>query len=606
MKKEGSAISGLTISPPARPASPASVPAPTAMALPTLREALRRRLAATITAVVLALSSSAMSLLTPLLVRQIIIDIGTRRSPVPAAVLLALVTLAGGFSFAWSSFLLGRIGEYGIASLRRKVVDHVLRMRLYDARGVGTGDLVSRATVDAAQLRSISDVSVTALPASIVVVVVSLVVMGLLNWILLLIVLLTFGLASIAIRFFLRGVRRGTAAKQAALGVLGRRFTLALDSLAVIKAYRAESGIAGSIDDETMAAARAAIVADRAQAFIAPLMGLGQQIAIIGVLTGSGVLLAAGRLGPADFVAFLMYLFQLISPLTLVASAFGRIQLGLASVGRIDSVLGMPVEDTGPASEPAGVGGPDVLEFRGVTAGYEGTVVLRDISFTVPRRGLTALVGVSGAGKSTILSLVERFLLPYQGEILFHGCELSEWPLSALRARLAYVDQSITLLEGTIRDNLTIGCEEPISDDELLSALAEVDLSEVVDHLPNGLDTEVGGSTDLSGGQRQRLAIARAMLRPAEVVVLDEPTSQLDGINEQRLVQIMEHWQSDRAVVVVAHRLSTVRQAGQIVFIREGAVVAQGSHERLMATCAGYQELVGAQHSDHDYSVAPI
>jgi ABC-type multidrug transport system fused ATPase/permease subunit len=568
--------------------------------LPALRASLGRRPVTLGVAVLLGIASAAASLLVPLIVRNIVVNIGAHRSVLASALELAALTLAGGFASGWSSFLLGRAGERGIADVRTRIINHVLRMGLYDTRAAGPGDLVARVTVDSAQLRSITDVSVTALPVSMLVVAVSLVVMGFLNWILLLIVIVTFGLASLAIRAFLRGMRRGASARQAALGSLGERFSSALGSLTMLKAYRAEPAAADLVGREAWKAADAAISADRAQAFIAPLMGLGQQVAIIGVLTGSGVLIASGRLSPADFVAFLMYLFQLISPLMLVASAFGRIQLGMAAVGRIDSLFDLPLEDQGPEAEPELVQTAHVLEFDQVSAGYNGTDALREVSMRVPARGLTALVGVSGAGKSTIINLAERFLAPRSGRATFRGHDLGDWPLGALRGRLAYVDQSVTLVDGTVRDNLLLGCENPPSDDTLLDVLRQVDLAESITQLPMGLETRVGGSSDLSGGQRQRLALARAMLSSAEVFLLDEPTSQLDGINEQRLVEIIEKLQEDRAVVVAAHRLSTVRNADHIVYLENGMVAGQGSHEHLLRTCEGYRKLVLAQADSTD------
>lgn len=567
--------------------------------LATLRAAFRRRPGTVGAAMVLALTAAGASLVAPLLVRSIVTNISSGGSLARYGALLAVLTLGGALASGWSSYLLGRAGEYGTLAVRRRVVEHVLRMRLYDVRRIGVGDVVSRGTVDATQLRSITDVSITALPTSLVMVTVSLIVMGFLNWILLVVVIVTFALAAVAIRFFLRAMRRANSARQEALGALGERLSSTLGSLAVVKASQAETTATEPVIEEARAAADSAISADRSQAFISPVMSLAQQISLIAVLTGSGALLASGRLAPGDFVAFLMYLFQLVSPLMLVASAFGRIQRGLAAVGRIDELLDKPQEDGGP---PGGAESPgycdDALEFRHVGAGYDGTEILRGTSLTIPARGLTALVGGSGAGKSTVLKLIEKFLTPYRGSIHLHGRDLADWRLESLRGRLAYVDQSITLLTGTIRDNLVTGLTDPPSDDTLFATLAKVDLARDIALLSDGLDTWIGSDVDLSGGQRQRLALARALLRPADVFLLDEPTSQLDGFNEQRLVQIMEELVKERAVVVVAHRLSTVRHARHIVYLEEGEVAGQGSHEHLNATCGGYRALLRSQAPD--------
>ncbi|MFI1890595.1 ATP-binding cassette domain-containing protein [Streptomyces jumonjinensis] len=158
-----------------------------------------------------------------------------------------------------------------------------------------------------------------------------------------------------------------------------------------------------------------------------------------------------------------------------------------------------------------------------------------------------------------------------------------------------YVDQEFTLLEGTVRENLTLGCDSPVSDAVLGRALADVGLAGTVAALPDGLDTRLGGGTDLSGGERRRLALARALLTETDVVLLDEPTSQLDGVNEQLLRTVVDRPTRDRAVVVVAHRLSTVRHADQIAFVAEGRVLGTGRHDELLAGCPGYRALVEGQ-----------
>ncbi|WP_328915604.1 MULTISPECIES: ABC transporter ATP-binding protein [unclassified Streptomyces] len=565
-----------------------------------IREEFRRRRFQAALAFVLILAAAGSSLWVPMSVKQVVQDLGSHKSPVWSVITLGLLALGGAMAGAWSSFLLGRIGEYAILETRGRVVRHAMSMRLLDVRRIGAGQLAARVTTDAAQLRSMVDVGVTALPVSALISVVSLVLMGLLDWVLLLIVVVTFLVAGAAIAVFVRNVRKGLTEQQEALGSLAQAFTAALGSLSTIKANRAETSAARAVTAEAETATHAAISADRAQVFISPLMGLGQQIAIIGVVAGSGARLASGALAPADFVAFLMYLFQLIAPLTTVASGLGRVQAGLSASGRIRELLGMPVENPGPDHEPPAVAGAPALRLRGLTGGYDGEPVLHGVTLTVPARGLTALVGPSGAGKSTVLTMVERLLEPTSGSVELHGVPLDRWPLTALRSRISYVDQSFTLLDGTVRENLTLGLRTAaggdVPDDALLDALAMVGMDLVVRALPDGLDTRVGGASDLSGGQRQRLALARALLSDADVVLLDEPSSQLDGVNEQLLRKAVDRLAADRAVVVVAHRLSTVQHADQIVFVQDGEVLGAGPHFELLRECEGYRSLVSGQN----------
>ncbi|MEU9336335.1 ABC transporter ATP-binding protein [Streptomyces sp. NPDC048290] len=581
-----------------RTARPSHVPdttTPTSARLGPLASQLSHHRLQAGTAFGLILGSVVAALCVPLTVRQVVLDLGADRNAFLSVTLLVLLAVGGALASAWASFLLGRIGEWSVLETRARLVRHVLRMRLSDIRRTGTGELTARVTTDSAQLRSMFDVGVTSMPASALVALVSLVLMGLLDWVLLLIVMATFLLAGLAIGAFVKGVRKGIAAQQEALGGVAQRFTAALTSIATIKANRAEERTARAVIGDAETAAAAAVDADRSQAFITPLMSVGQQIAIVGVLAGSGVRLASGALSPADFAAFMMYLFQIVSPLTVLASGLGRLQAGMAARGRIHAVMELPAEDPGPEHEPARAPGAPALRLRALVAGYDGDPVLHGVDIAVPARGLTALVGPSGAGKSTVLAAIERLVEPGGGAVALHGTEITDWPLSALRRRIAYVDQAFTLLEGTVRENLTLGCDQPVDDAALTAVLTEVGLAATVAALPDGVDTRIGGAVDLSGGQRQRLALARALLTDADVVLLDEPTSQLDGVNEQLLRDVVDRLARDRAVVVVAHRLTTVRHADRIVVLAAGRVRGTGSHDALLRECDEYRALVEGQ-----------
>lgn len=560
-----------------------------------LRDVLDRSRTTVVLALLLALGSAALALIVPYVVSTMVAAVGTGRAPVRQGIELAFLVVGGAATSGYSTYLLGRVGEYGAADIRKQMVRRILAMRPADVRARGAGDLVARTTADAAQLRAVSDVAVTAMPVSAVMVAASLVLMGLLDWVLLLVVLATFALAGLAIKVFLRGMRRSGQARQQAVGSLAERLTAVLAALPVIKAYRAEEKVSGPIFEQVDAVARSAVASDRAQAFITPLAGVAQQVALIGVLAIGGARVGSGRLTPAHYVAFLMYLFQLINPLMTVASGFGRIQLGLSSVGRILEVLRARAERPGPAAEPALPPGAPALEFRSVSARYQDADVLRRLDLAVPECGITALVGVSGAGKTTVLNLAERFLEPRAGTIRLHGADVAAWPLTALRGRIAYVDQACTMLDATIRENAVLGCRTAPDDAAVLAALDRVGLAEVVTALPDGLDTRLGGAGDLSGGQRQRLALVRALLSDADVLLLDEPSSALDGPNEERLLAVLDEAARDRAVVIVAHRLSTIRDSTRIVYLEHGTAVDAGTHGELVARCPGYRDLVRSQ-----------
>ncbi|MFF9351843.1 ABC transporter ATP-binding protein [Streptomyces sp. NPDC014734] len=603
-------------------------PKPPRPPLRVLRQVARDR-RNTVPAVFLALAATAATLTVPLVVRRIVSGFSLHQAVTGSVMLMTALALTGAVASALSSFCLARAGESAVLTVRQRVVAHALRLPLSGARRVGAGELVARVTSDSTQLRSVVDIGVTQLPMAALTVTATLVIMGLLDWVLLLIVLSTFSVAGLAITVFIKGIRNSTAAQQEALGELAQRFTSALGALATVKACRAEAQVTGLIDADAVASARSAVTAARRQAFVTPIMGLGQQLALIGVVLGSGARLASGSLSIAEFAAFLLYLLQLVAPLSLVASGIARLQLGFAAQSRIEGVLAEKTEDAlhrphtprtpddtpaagsgsgsfdhaGSPGRPAlpalagpGEPGAAAIEFDRVTFSHDGDRRAVDgLSFTVPRRGVTALVGPSGAGKTTALNLVERFLIPDSGTVRLLGRDTTYWSLDELRGRVAYLDQAFTLLEGTVRENLLLGRTAPAGDDVLRDALAAVGLGETIALLPRGLDTVVGRGDDLSGGQRQRLALARVLLTDAPVVLLDEPTSQLDSINENRLREVVDRLSRDRAVVVVAHRISTVRRARHIVVLDDGRCLDAGTHDQLLDRCAMFAELVRGQ-----------
>ncbi|WP_328872377.1 ABC transporter ATP-binding protein/permease [Streptomyces sp. NBC_00287] len=548
----------------------------------------------------LALLSTASTVAVPLMVRDLVEALAEDGGLLWPVTLMVLVALGGALAATASGFLLARIGEQMILRLRARVMDHTLRLPLHQVRAQGEGNLVARITSDAMMLRSIVDIGAIQLPLAALTVVFTLVVMSVLDWVLVLITIGSFALAGAAIGFVVVRVRRSVIEQQTALGELAQRFTAMLAALPTVKAYRAESRAAGSLGEDAGRLTESTLVSARLQSLIGPVMGLGQQIALVSIILGGGARMAAGDLTMPDFTAFLLYLLQLVAPVAFVASGIGQLQAGLAARARFDELLALPQETDG-ATDNGPVPDQDApaVEFADVSFAYDGEPVLAGVSFTAPRRGLTALVGRSGAGKSTVLTLVERFLHPGSGTVRVLGHDVGAWPLDQLRRRVAYVDQSFTLLEGTVRDNLLLGCDaapDAVLDDAALwQALEAVSLREAVEQLPEGLDTVLGRATDLSGGQRQRLALARVLLTDADVVLLDEPTSQLDSINEHRLRDLVDDLAQSRSVIVVAHRLSTVQHADHVLVMDSGHVLDTGTHTDLMSRCPQYEDLVRSQ-----------
>ncbi|MEW2047480.1 ABC transporter ATP-binding protein [Streptomyces sp. NPDC005476] len=572
---------------------------------------LRDNLAQVLLALLLSLIATASTLAIPLLVRDLIDTLAKRGSIVDTLAWMVPLALGGALASSLSGYLLARTGERFILRLRSRVMEHTLRMPLQSVRAAGAGNLVARITSDAMLLRSVIDVGVVQVPVAIVTAVATIVMMALLDWVLVLLTFTAFALAGCAIWYVLRRVRKGYESIQIATGALAQRFTTSLTALLTVKAYRAERRTTDSLTEDAGAITQEMLNASKLQSVVLPVMSLGQEVALAAIVIVGSARITDGALALPDFIAFLLFLLQLISPVTVMVMGFGRLQTGLAAKGRFEELLAVPTE---PAEEATAVPeaaavpadakdttGADAVRFERVSFAYDGQPVLRDVTFRVPRHGLTAVVGHSGAGKSTLFTLIERFMDSSDGTLRVLGRDVREWPLQQLRSRLGYVDQAFTLLEGTIRENLLLGSEadpegSSTGEDEwLMDVLESVGLAETVRSLPDGLDTVLGREVDLSGGQRQRIALARALLSPADILLLDEPTSQLDALNELRLRDVVDTLARDRSVLVVAHRMSTVMHADHVVVLKEGTVAATGTHAELLATNTHYRDMVESQ-----------
>jgi ABC-type multidrug transport system fused ATPase/permease subunit len=328
---------------------------------------------------------------------------------------------------------------------------------------------------------------------------------------------------------------------------------------------------------------------------------LAIQFAFLAVLATGAAQVATHAISVGTLVAFLMYILFLMGPISQLTVAVTQYQVGAAAVTRIEEARQLDAEPAA-AAEPTGPAGrssdgPLSIRFEDVRFSYRPELpgAHQGVSFTVPAGGMTAFVGPSGAGKTTVFSLIERFYEPDAGRILADGTELRDWPLTALRAAIGYVDQDAPVLSGTLRENLLFGAPEASAAD-LDQVLAVARLQELTARLPDGLDTFVGHrGTRLSGGERQRVAIARALLRHPRLLLLDEATSQLDAINEAALRDTITDVAQLITVLVVAHRLSTVTMADRIIVMDAGQVQATGTHAELVAASPLYAELAATQ-----------
>ena len=551
----------------------------------------------------LALVGAAGGLAQPLAAREVLERLSDDASLlVPLLILVGLVAVSAVFSAA-QLWLLERTSERVVLRARRRLSARLMRMPLVEFDRHAPGDLVSRATSDATLLGSVASVALVQLVAGSVALVAAIVLMGVIDLALLGVTVAVLVVIGGAVATLLPRILRAAQRQQDAVGGLGAALERALGGLRTVRASGAEDREIQTVDAASQRAYDHGMQSAGYHAIVGTATGLIVQVSFLAVLGVGGARVAAGSLEVGDLIAFLLYLFYLSEPIASLAMGATQLQQGLAAVERIDAVTALPVEDEGGSDASASGGGVDVtpvdplVRFTAVSFRYQPDrpPVLRDVSFDVAARGLTALVGPSGAGKTTLFALLERFYEPTGGAITFAGRDLADWPRAALRAQIGYVEQDAPVLSGTLRDNLVYAAPDA-SQARVLQVLRDTRLQELVDRLPEGLDTEVGSrGTALSGGERQRIAIARALLRRPMMLLLDEAASQLDARNELALRETMTRAGAAGAVLAIAHRLSTVVAARRIIVLDGGRVRAVGTHAELIGSDDLYAELAATQ-----------
>lgn len=597
--------------------------------LPFLLEHTR----ALVVVAVLSILGAGATLVQPVLVGEVISRV-QESLPLGALVwlLVGFVVLSSLIS-GYQHYLLQRTGTAVVYSSRRRLIARILHLPISEFDARRTGDLVSRVGTDTTLLYAVLTQGLADAVGNALILVGAIIAMAFIDPLLLGLIALVLGVSIATVGVLSTRIRAASAAQQAKVGELASGVERAVGSIRTIRAAGATEREVASVTGAATEAYGAGVRIAKVSALIVPVAGIALQVSLLVVLGVGGFRVASGAIDVAALVTFVIFLFLLIQPLASAIGAITSVNQALGALGRIQEVLDLPLEEDGDrprSSEPR----PDAaaIEFRDVRFRYPDHViqareaaarearnvlaqahldraadetaaeaeesereVLRGVSFTVPRGSRVALVGPSGAGKSTVLSLVERFYDPTGGAILVDGIDARELPRDELRARFGYVEQDAPTLAGTIADNLRLASPEA-SDADCERVLRAVNLGDVLERSPLGVDAPVGeDGVMLSGGERQRLAIARALLAAPPVLLLDESTSSLDGVNEQRMREAIDAVATGRTLLVIAHRLSTVVDSDLIVVLENGRVVGQGTHSELVASVPLYRDLAKHQ-----------
>ncbi|MFB7271856.1 ABC transporter ATP-binding protein [Streptomyces sp. NPDC056244] len=546
----------------------------------------------------LALIGTVSGLAQPLAAKSLVDRLGEDGSITGILLLLTGLVLAGTAIEAVASYILERTAESVVLAARRTLIGRLLRLRLPAVERTQPGDLMSRVTSDTTLLRAVTTQSIVSAATGGLAFLTTVVLMGLLDPVLLGVTLGVIVLIGGAVALVMPRISRATRQSQAAVGEISTVLERAFGAFRTVKASGAEERETAVVAAAAQEAWRHGVRSAKWQSVAGASVGLAIQVSFLAVLGIGGARVASGAIAVSTLVAFLLYLFYLIDPVSKLVTAVTQYQVGSAAIARIAEAERLETETLEPG-EPEAVGGrgPATVTFEDVTFRYRDDLpyVHHGVTFEVPGPGMTAFVGPSGAGKTTVFGLIERFYEATGGRVLIDGRDVRDWPLTGLRAAIGYVEQDAPVLAGTLRENLVFAAPGA-SDVEIREVLVRARLDGLVERLPDGLETLVGHrGSKLSGGERQRVAIARALLRKPRLLLLDEATSQLDAVNELALRDAVAEAAREVTVLVVAHRLSTVTLADRIVVMDAGRVRAVGTHEELVAKDPLYGELAATQ-----------
>ncbi|MBI5845613.1 MAG: ATP-binding cassette domain-containing protein [Deltaproteobacteria bacterium] len=536
------------------------------------------------------------------LIKNVIDDIFVKKDEEMLALMPFVVVgifLVRGIGYLGQEYFIGSVGQRIIRNLRDALYQRIMGLDLSFFQAERTGGLMSRITWDTFIIRDMVSRSVTGLVRDFFTIVGLIGVVFYRDATMALYAVVILPIAYYPVMYFGKKVRKASSASQDAMSDLSAFLQETFSGVKIVKAFCAEAHETEKFKNKTERIFRLELKAVLARSLSSPIMEALAGVGIALVVGYGGFQVIVGKSTPGTFFSFMAAVLMLYDPVKKLSYTNNSIQEGLAATDRIFDLL----ETETRVSEKDGAKvlpkGPHAVSFHDVGFSYDtGEKVLSGISLSVNPGEVTALVGASGGGKTTLVNLIPRFFDVTEGQVLIDGCDIKDFTIKSLRRRMAVVTQEPILFNDTVACNIAYG--RPDASREDIEAAAKAAFAhDFVAELPKGYDSVIGElGNRLSGGEKQRLAIARAILADAPILILDEATASLDTQSERLVQKALENLMEGRTVFVIAHRLSTIRHANRILVVSGGRIAEEGSHEELIAQNGAYRKLHDLQFTE--------
>ncbi|MFQ5735641.1 MAG: lipid A export permease/ATP-binding protein MsbA [Thermodesulfobacteriota bacterium] len=512
---------------------------------------------------------------------------------IPLAIII--VAVVKGLSSYGQSYFMGYVGHGVVRDLRRRLYDRILNLPVNYFANTQTGVMISRLTNDVNLLQNTtSDAITTILKQSMTIIVLAVVIVSL-DWKLAIAASIALPLSAYPMRKLGQKMKKISTKGQISMGDMTSLLHEAIAGIRIVKAFCMEGYESERFHRENERYTQNQIKTVKVRSISSPLMETLGAVAFAITIWYAAYRISHGTLKPEAFISFFISVLMFYQPIKALNGVNLNIQQGTAAATRIFNVMDEPgeMERSRGTVEAYGLG--ESVEFRGVTFDYGDKPVLKGIDLKVKKGTVLAIVGSSGAGKTTFVNLIPRFYDVHGGSILFDGTDIRDLTLKSLRDQIAIVSQQVILFNDTVRENIAYGAVSA-SEEDMIRAAKAANAHEFISRLPKGYDTLIGeGGVRLSGGERQRISIARAIYKNAPILILDEATSSLDTESEHEVQKALVNLMEGRTTFVIAHRLSTVRNADRIIVLSNGTIREMGRHDELLNQKGEYSRLYSLQ-----------